>query len=43
MQHFAFQTYKIYALPFQVIIPFFLWITAEILHRRARKHAAAQQ
>jgi spore germination protein KB len=43
MQHFAFQTYKIYALPFQVIIPLFLWVAAEILHRRARIRAAAQQ
>lgn len=34
MQYFAYHIYKVYALPFQVVIPVMLWITAEILSRR---------
>lgn len=34
MQYFAYHIYKVYALPFQVVIPVMLWIAAEILSRR---------
>ncbi|WP_410513350.1 endospore germination permease [Paenibacillus sp. BR2-3] len=34
MQFFAFQIYKVYALPFQVVIPVCLWIGAEIVVKR---------
>ncbi|MEK3688666.1 GerAB/ArcD/ProY family transporter [Paenibacillus sp. FSL R10-2736] len=34
MQYFAYHIYKVYALPFQVVIPIMLWIAAEILSRR---------
>ncbi|WP_379127783.1 endospore germination permease [Paenibacillus sp. sgz500958] len=34
MQYFAFHIYKVYALPFQVIIPGALWIGAEIKAKR---------
>ncbi|AIQ56043.1 GerAB/ArcD/ProY family transporter [Paenibacillus borealis] len=34
MQYFAYHIYKVYALPFQVVIPVMLWLTAEILSRR---------
>ncbi|MDQ0195186.1 GerAB/ArcD/ProY family transporter [Paenibacillus wynnii] len=34
MQHFAFETYRYYALPFQVIIPLILWIGAELVIRK---------
>jgi spore germination protein KB len=34
MQYFAYHIYKVYALPFQVVIPVMLWIAAEVLSRR---------
>ncbi|MBW4085144.1 endospore germination permease [Paenibacillus sp. S150] len=44
MEYFAYHIYKIYAFPFQVIIPVLLWITAEIMARRKRnRQSAAQQ
>ncbi|AIQ39125.1 endospore germination permease [Paenibacillus sp. FSL R7-0297] len=44
MQYFAYHIYKIYALPFQVVIPVILWITAEILSRgKGRRLAASRQ
>ncbi|MHA6534489.1 GerAB/ArcD/ProY family transporter [Paenibacillus sp. BAC0078] len=42
MEYFAYHIYKIYALPFQLVIPVLLWITAEIQARSA-KRAAPQQ
>lgn len=43
MQYFAYHIYKIYALPFQVVIPLLLWITAEIMARRATSKQADPQ
>ncbi|MNO41805.1 Spore germination protein YndE [compost metagenome] len=44
MQYFAYHIYKIYALPFQVIIPLILWIAAEMMARRKNsKRTAVQQ
>ncbi|KGE19511.1 GerAB/ArcD/ProY family transporter [Paenibacillus wynnii] len=37
MQHFAFETYRYYALPFQVIIPLILWIGAELVIRKSNR------
>jgi spore germination protein KB len=37
MQNFAYHTYKIYALPFQVIFPLLLWIVAEIVASRGKR------
>ncbi|OKP99932.1 endospore germination permease [Paenibacillus sp. P46E] len=43
MEYFAYHIYKIYALPFQVVIPVMLWIAAEILARKkSRKQETAQ-
>lgn len=36
MQYFAFHIYRIYALPFQVIIPCVLWIGAEVAIQRQK-------
>jgi spore germination protein KB len=43
MQYFAYHIYKIYALPFQVVIPVILWITAEILSRGKGRRLAASR
>ena len=43
MQYFAYHIYKIYAIPFQLIIPLLLWIMAEIMARRASSKKAAPQ
>jgi spore germination protein KB len=43
MQYFAYHIYKIYAIPFQLIIPLLLWIMAEIMARRASSQKAAPQ
>ncbi|MCL6603286.1 MAG: endospore germination permease [Paenibacillus sp.] len=43
MQHFAFQTYKYYALPFQVIIPLILWIGAELVARKGKQKQVSPQ
>lgn len=43
MQYFAYHIYKIYAPPFQVVIPLLLWIAAEIMHRRASRNQPAEQ
>lgn len=40
MQYFAYHIYKIYALPFQVIIPVLLWIVAEIISYNERQREA---
>lgn len=37
MNFFAFVTYALFALPFQVVIPIVLWISAEIKHRKSMK------
>ncbi|MGN7764615.1 GerAB/ArcD/ProY family transporter [Paenibacillus sp. 22594] len=43
MEYFAHHIYKVYALPFQVVIPVILWIAAEILARKkSRKQKAVQ-
>ncbi|WP_162551195.1 GerAB/ArcD/ProY family transporter [Paenibacillus tepidiphilus] len=42
MQYFGYHIYKIYALPFQVILPAVLWISAEIVAARKRKRTAAE-
>ncbi|MEK3833178.1 endospore germination permease [Paenibacillus sp. FSL M7-0896] len=34
MEEFAYHIYKVYALPFEVVIPVVLWLTAELLARR---------
>lgn len=36
MQYFAYHIYKVYAFPFQVIIPVMLWLGAEWMHRKRR-------
>jgi spore germination protein KB len=43
MQYFAYHIYKVYALPFQLVIPVMLWIIAEILSRRNHGRRAARQ
>ncbi|MEC0170127.1 endospore germination permease [Paenibacillus graminis] len=44
MESFAYHIYKIYALPFQVVIPVILWVTTEILAwRRSGKKTSTQQ
>lgn len=44
MQYFTYHIYKIYAFPFQIIIPVILWICAEIVVSRGKhKQAAPQQ
>ncbi|MNW56153.1 hypothetical protein D3C74_338570 [compost metagenome] len=44
MESFAYHIYKIYAFPFQVVIPVILWVTAEILAwRRSGKKTSTQQ
>ncbi|MNI74669.1 hypothetical protein D3C73_1307710 [compost metagenome] len=43
MQYFAYHIYKIYALPFQVVIPLLLWIIAEIMARAPGPRDAALQ
>lgn len=45
MEYFAYHIYKIYALPFQVLIPVLLWFTAEFLARRrsSRQKALPEQ
>ncbi len=44
MQYFSYHIYKIYAFPFQVIIPLVLWICAEIMVSRSKhKQVASQQ
>ncbi|MEK4513015.1 spore gernimation protein [Paenibacillus anaericanus] len=40
MQYFAFHIYKVYAFPFQVIIPMILWIGSEIVVRRNKNKTA---
>lgn len=43
MHHFSTHIYKVYAFPFQVIIPLILWIGAEIVVSKSKhKQAAAQ-
>ncbi|UQZ34696.1 spore gernimation protein [Paenibacillus sp. PK3_47] len=37
MQYFSYHIYKIYALPFQVIIPVLLWIVAEVIRYNDRQ------
>lgn len=37
MQNWAFNTYQYYAIPFQVIIPLFIWVWAEIKNRMNKK------
>ena len=37
MQYFAYHIYKIYALPFQVVIPVLLWIMAEVIRYNDRQ------
>ncbi|WP_340021116.1 endospore germination permease [Paenibacillus sp. FSL K6-1096] len=45
MEYFAYHIYKIYALPFQVVIPVLLWLTAELVVRRrgSRQQALPEQ
>lgn len=43
MQYFAFNIYKIYALPFQVIIPVLLWICGEILAAKRGESQASSE
>ncbi|MEK4354549.1 endospore germination permease [Paenibacillus sp. FSL R5-0475] len=44
MQYFSYHIYKIYAFPFQVIIPLVLWICAEIkVSKSKNKQVASQQ
>lgn len=43
MQYFAYHIYKIYALPFQVVIPLLLWIVAEFMSRKASRRQTAPQ
>lgn len=40
MEYFAYHIYKVYALPFQVVIPVLLWLTAELI---ARKRSSRQE
>ncbi|MFF2019038.1 endospore germination permease [Paenibacillus sp. NPDC058177] len=41
MQNFAYHTYKIYALPFQVFFPLLLWIVAEIVASKGKQKESA--
>lgn len=34
MEEFAYHIYKVYALPFEVVIPVLLWLTAELVVRK---------
>jgi len=43
MEYFAYHIYKVYALPFQVFIPFFLWIGAEIVVKKSKSNKTAEQ
>jgi len=43
MEHFAIVTYKYYALPFQVVIPVILWVTAEWINRKGNKKQLSSQ